>query len=116
MTRDHADRRLAANLAAGMAGYSRLVEADEAGTIARQEIYRQALIDPEIAAHKGRIVKTTGDGLLVEFGSVVGAVARAAAWQHAKPAREGSTPEDRRRRVARCPALLRDRGVLFFMH
>ena len=52
MTPDHVDRRLAAILAADMVGYSRLVEADEAGTIARQKTYRQELIDPEIAAHK----------------------------------------------------------------
>jgi adenylate cyclase len=96
VTTDHVDRKLAAILAADMVGYSRLVEADEAGTIARQKAYREELIDPEIAAHKGRIVKTTGDGLLVEFGSVVDAVACAAAWQHAMAEHEGGMPEDRR--------------------
>jgi TolB-like protein len=96
VTTDHVDRKLASILAADMVGYSRLVEADEAGTIARQKAYREELIDPEIAAHKGRIVKTTGDGLLVEFGSVVDAVACAAAWQHAMAEHEGGMPEDRR--------------------
>jgi class 3 adenylate cyclase len=72
-------RRLAAILAADVAGYSRLIEADEEGTLGRLEALRGDLIDPKIADHKGRIVKTTGDGLLVEFASVVEAVASALA-------------------------------------
>jgi adenylate cyclase len=64
-------RRLAAILAADVAGYSRLMGADEEGTLARFKAHRQELIDPNIAEHHGRIVNTTGDGMLVEFGSVV---------------------------------------------
>ena len=65
------DRRLAAILATDVVGYSRLIRADEEGTIARQKAHRKELIDPTIAEYNGRIVKTTGDGLLVAFGSVV---------------------------------------------
>ena len=68
------ERRLAAILAADMVGYSRLMEADEAGTLARLRTHRLELIDPAIAKNKGRIVKTTGDGMLVEFQSVTEAV------------------------------------------
>jgi adenylate cyclase len=67
-------RKLAAILAADVAGYSRLVGLDEEGTTARLQALRRELIDPTIAAHHGRIVKTTGDGMLVEFASVVDAV------------------------------------------
>ena len=69
-----ATRRLAAILAADVAGYSRLIGVDEEGTLGRLKAIRAALIDPKIAQHHGRIVKTTGDGLLVEFGSVVDAL------------------------------------------
>ena len=71
-------RRLAAILAADVAGYSRLMGADEEGTLERLKAVRQQLIDPKIAEHRGRIVKTTGDGLLVEFPSVVDAMRCAA--------------------------------------
>jgi class 3 adenylate cyclase len=67
-------RRLAAILAADVAGYSRLMGADEEGTLERLKALRRELLDPKIAEHRGRIVKTTGDGLLVEFPSVVDAV------------------------------------------
>jgi|SRR6516162_2815724 adenylate cyclase len=67
-------RRLAAILAADVAGYSRLIAADEQGALTRLKAIRSELIDPQIAAHHGRIVKTTGDGLLVEFGSTVDAL------------------------------------------
>jgi adenylate cyclase len=67
-------RRLAAILAADVAGYSRLMGADEEGTLERLKALRRELLDPKIAEHKGRIVKTTGDGMLVEFASVVDAV------------------------------------------
>ncbi len=76
-------RRLAAILAADVAGYSRLMGADEEGTLARLKALRAALIDPAIARHNGRIVKTTGDGLLVEFASVVDAMRCAVRWQAA---------------------------------
>src|ERR1044071_6186450 len=67
-------RKLAAILAADVAGYSRLMGADEEGTLARLKAVRKTLVDPAIASHRGRIVKTTGDGLLVEFASAVDAV------------------------------------------
>jgi class 3 adenylate cyclase len=73
--------RLAAILAADVVGYSRLMGQDEAGTLARLKTLRRELIDPKIAEHKGRIVKTTGDGILIEFPSVVEAVACAVAVQ-----------------------------------
>ena len=68
------ERRLAAILAADVVGYSRLMGADEVGTLTALKAHRRELIDPKIAEHHGRIVKTTGDGLLVEFASVVDAV------------------------------------------
>ncbi len=67
-------RQLAAIIAADMAGYSRLMEQDEEGVLARQKTHRQELIDPEIGKRNGRIVKTTGDGLLAEFASALDAV------------------------------------------
>ena len=89
-------RRLAAILAADMVGYSRLMEADERGTIARQRVHREEAIDPRITEFGGRIVKTTGDGLLVEFPSVVDATECAVALQRAMTAREADMPEGRR--------------------
>ena len=73
MAQPEVTRRLAAIFAVDMVGYSRLMEVDEEDTIARQKAHRAELIDPEIASHGGRIVKTMGDGLLVEFPSVVDA-------------------------------------------
>jgi class 3 adenylate cyclase len=67
-------RRLAAILAADVAGYSRLMGADEEGTHERLKAHLRGLVDPKIAEHRGRIVKNTGDGMLVEFSSVVDAV------------------------------------------
>src|SRR5258707_13700034 len=81
-------RRLAAILAADVAGHSRLMGADEEGTLERLKALRCELLDPKIAEHKGRIVKTTGDGLLVEFASVVDAVRCAVAVQQAMPERD----------------------------
>ena len=74
MASDRVERRLAAILTADMVGYSRLMEVDETGTITRQRAHRSELIDPTIETFKERIVKTTGDGILVEFASVVDAV------------------------------------------
>jgi adenylate cyclase len=68
------ERRLAAILAAGVAGYSRLSGADEEGTLAQFKTHRRELVDPKISESGGRMVKTTGDGLLVEFASVVDAM------------------------------------------
>jgi adenylate cyclase len=75
MNRSAVERRLAAILAADMVGYSRLMEADETGTLARLKTHRLELIDPAIAKNKGRLIKTAGDGMLVEFSSVADAVA-----------------------------------------
>jgi adenylate cyclase len=91
-----ATRRLAAILAADVAGYSRLMGADEEGTHDRLKAHRRELIDPKIGEHSGRVVKTTGDGMLVEFPSVVDAVRCAAEVQRAMIDREADVPEDRR--------------------
>jgi adenylate cyclase len=89
-------RRLAAILAADVAGYSRLMGADEEGTHERLKAHRRELIEPKISEHSGRIVKTTGDGLLVEFPSVLDAVRCATELQRAMIDRETVMPEDRR--------------------
>jgi TolB-like protein/class 3 adenylate cyclase/Flp pilus assembly protein TadD len=89
-------RRLAAILAADVAGYSQLIGADEEGTLQRLKGLRAELIDPKIAEHKGRIVKTTGDGLLVEFASVVDALRCAVDIQREMSLRNAEVPEDRR--------------------
>jgi adenylate cyclase len=89
-------RKLAAILAADIAGYSRLMGADEEGTLRRLKMLRAELIDPAIAAHHGRLVKTTGDGLLVEFASVVDAMRCAIEWQRAMAERDADAPADSR--------------------
>src|SRR5262245_33623610 len=89
-------RRLTAILAADVAGYSRLMGADEEGTHARLRAHLRELIDPKIAEHRGRTVKNTGDGLLAEFASVVDAVRCAAEVQHGMTDHELGIPEDRR--------------------
>src|SRR5262245_45102022 len=89
-------RRLAAILAADVAGYSRLMGADEEGTLERLKALRRELLDPKIAEHHGRIVKTTGDGLLVEFASVVDAVRCAVAVQQAMPERNAGVAAESR--------------------
>ena len=81
MAEARVERRLAAILAADIVGYSRLMGADEVGTLAALKAHRRKIVDPTIAAHNGRIVKTTGDGMLVEFASVVDAVACAVSVQ-----------------------------------
>jgi adenylate cyclase len=91
-----ATRRLAAILAADVAGYSRLMGADEEGTLERLKALRYELFDPKIAEHKGRIVKTTGDGLLVEFASVVDAVRCAVEVQQTMPERDTGIGADNR--------------------
>jgi class 3 adenylate cyclase len=73
LTENRVERRLAAVLAADIAGYSLLMGRDEEGTLSQLKAFRKTLIDPTIAAHRGRIVKTTGDGMLVEFTSAVDA-------------------------------------------
>ena len=89
-------RRLAAILAADVAGYSRLMGADEEGTLERLKAHRRELIDPKIKEHNGRVVKTTGDGLLVEFPSVVDAVHCAVEVQRAMVERNAGVPDDTR--------------------
>ncbi len=90
------ERRLAAILAADVVGYTRLMGADEAGTLARLKALRGEVIDPEIARRNGRIVKLMGDGSLVEFASVVDAVACAAAIQRTNAVREADLAENLR--------------------
>src|SRR5215472_17319651 len=89
-------RRLAAILAADVAGYSRLIGADEGGTLQGLKAIRAELIDPTIAVHNGRLVKTTGDGLLVEFGSVVDALRYATVMQAGMAERNTAVPADKR--------------------
>src|SRR6516162_2122525 len=91
-----ATRRLAAILAADVAGYSRLMGADEEGTLERLKEMRREFVDPKIAEHRGRIVKTTGDGLLVEFASVVDAVRCAVEFQRDMAERNAGVPPERR--------------------
>ena len=90
------ERRLAAVLVADMAGYSRLMEQDEEGVLERQKTHRRELIDPEIASRGGHIIKTTGDGMLVEFASVQDAVRCALHIQTAMAEREAPSPMDTR--------------------
>jgi adenylate cyclase len=89
-------RRLTAILAADVAGYSRLMGADEEGTHQRLKAHLRELIEPKIAEHRGRVVKNTGDGVLAEFSSVVDAVRCAAEVQRAMADRNAETPEDKR--------------------
>jgi adenylate cyclase len=90
---ERVERRLAAILAADVVGYSRLMGQDEPGTLARLKAHRRELIDPEIAEHKGRVVKTTGDGILIEFPSVVEAVACAVVVQRGMRERNAAIAE-----------------------
>src|SRR5437016_12510364 len=90
------ERRLAAILAADVVGYSRLMGVDEEGTLERLKAHRRTVVDPKIKEHRGRIVKTTGDGMLVEFPSVVDAVRCAAEVQRAMLDRNAEVPEDKR--------------------
>jgi adenylate cyclase len=96
MVADRVERKLAAILAADVAGYSRLMGADEEGTLARLKAHRRELIDPKITEHRGRIVKTTGDGILIEFPSVVDAVRCAVDVQKGMADRNASEPDDKR--------------------
>ena len=95
MSEGRVERRLAAILAVNVAGYSRLMGEDEEGTLAELLAVRRELTDPKIAEHRGRIVKTTGDGLLVEFASVVNAVRCAVEVQREMIARNAATPSGR---------------------
>ena len=89
-------RRLAAILAADVAGYSRLIGTDEEGTLNRLRSIRAEVIDPKITEHRGRIFKTTGDGLLVEFSSVIDALRCATEWQNGMVELNAALPDDNR--------------------
>jgi len=93
---DRVERRLSAILAADIAGYGRLMGADEEGTLTQMKAHRRALVDPKIEEHRGRIVKTTGDGLLVEFASVVDAVRCAVDIQRGMVERNAELANDKR--------------------
>ena len=96
MAQPHFERRLAAILAADVAGYSRLMGADEDGTLAALKVYRREIIDPKITEHRGRIVRIIGDGLLVEFASVIAAVRWAVEVQRAMGERNAGLPQEKR--------------------
>src|SRR5438046_1085785 len=89
-------RKLAAIIAADVVGYSRPMGGDEAGTLSALKTHRRELIDPKIAEHQGRIVKTTGDGVLVEFASPVKAVRCAIEVQHGMVDRNADVPREQR--------------------
>src|SRR5215470_17017111 len=96
MEHQRPSRRLAAVLAADVAGYSRLMSHDEEGTLRRLKAHLSELVEPSIAAHRGRVVKRTGDGLLVDFASAVEAVRCAVAIQSGMAERNREAPEDQR--------------------
>jgi TolB-like protein/class 3 adenylate cyclase/Tfp pilus assembly protein PilF len=96
MAAPRVDRRLAAIMAVDVVGYSRLIGADEAGTLGRVKAHRVQFVEPLIAEHKGRVVKRTGDGALVEFASAVDAVECAVAIQRGMAEREAAESEERR--------------------
>ncbi|MGA7667514.1 MAG: adenylate/guanylate cyclase domain-containing protein [Pseudolabrys sp.] len=96
MAEDRVDRRLAAIFAGDIAGYSRLMGVDEEGTLRQLKAHRKELVDPKITEHRGRIVKTTGDGMLVEFVSVVDAVRCGVDIQRGMAERNSGLPADKR--------------------
>ncbi len=96
MSSERVERRLAAILAADVAGYSRLMGRDEEGMLAQLKSFRKALVDPAIAEHRGRIVKTTGDGMLIEFASAVDAARCAVDIQRRMATQNTDVPQDQR--------------------
>ncbi len=96
MAEDRAERRLTNILAADVVGYGRLMAADEAGTLTSLKALRRELIEPKTAQYHGRVVKLMGDGTLMEFGSVVDAVAFAVDVQRVMALRHTDVPEDQR--------------------
>ena len=96
MSSEPVERRLTAILAADVAGYSRLIGADEEGTLAQLKAFRKTLVDPTIAKHRGRIVKTTGDGMLVEFASAVDAARCAVEVQRGMADENAEIPQAKR--------------------
>ena len=95
MSKERVERRLAAVLAADVAGYSRLMGADEEETLVRLKAGRKAIVDPTIASHRGHMVKTTGDGMLIEFASTVDAVRGAVEIQECGRQNAGVPPDQR---------------------
>ena len=96
MVEQRVERRLAAILAGDVAGYSRLMGADEEDTLTRLNAHRPEFLEPKIAEHRGRIVKRTGDGVLIEFGSAVDATRCAVEIQRGMTGRNADAPSDRR--------------------
>jgi adenylate cyclase len=96
MAAQRVERRLAAILAGDVAGYSRLMGADEEGTLSRLNAHRREFLEPKIAEHRGRIVKRTGDGILIEFGSAVDAARCAVEIQYGMIERNAPVPQDKR--------------------
>src|SRR6185295_7182356 len=96
MAEERDQRRLAAILAADVVGYSRLMERDEAGTLAELKTRRKDVLEPLVATYQGRTFKITGDGVMVEFRSAVNAVKCAVELQHGMAAANGDLPEERR--------------------
>jgi len=96
LTDKRVERRLAAVMAADVAGYSGLMGADEEGTLGSLKALRKTVVDPKIVEHRGRIVKTTGDGMLVEFASAVDAARCAVEIQRDAAAQNVDVPQDRR--------------------
>src|SRR5512147_642813 len=94
MAEERVQRRLAAILAADVVGFSRLMEQDEAGTMAALKSRRKAVLDPLVAKHQGRVFKMTGDGVLVEFASAVNAVQCAVALQQGMAAANTDQPDE----------------------
>src|SRR5437016_2970738 len=93
---ERVERRLAAVLATDVAEYSRLMGDDEEGTLARLKAVRKGIVDPTIASHRGHIVKTTGDGMLVEFASAVDAVRNAVEVQRSMAEQNAAVPQNQR--------------------
>ena len=96
MAEQRVERRLAAILAGDVAGYSRMMGADEEGTLARLNAHRREFLEPKAAEYRGRIVKRTGDGVLIEFGSAVDAVRYAVEVQRGMAERNASTSQEKR--------------------
>ena len=96
MAGEHIERRLTAILAADVAGYSRLVEVDEEGTLAQGRAHWSDVIEPKIKEHRGRIARVTGDGILAEFASVIDAVRCSVEVQRRVAERNAPVPHDKR--------------------
>src|SRR5499426_2467857 len=95
MAEERVQRRLAAILAADVVGFSRMMEADEAGTLATLKARRKEVLEPLVAKHQGRVFKVTGDGVLVEFASAVNAIQCAVELQQGMAAANNGQADDR---------------------